>query len=65
MLVIALAVALLIYGGIVTLRSSFLVMANLPLALIGGVLMVFLSGGTLSIASLIGFIHNDYFRRVA
>ena len=31
-------------------------MANLPLALIGCVIMVFLSGGTLSIASLVGFI---------
>jgi len=37
-------------------RSAVLVMANLPLALIGGVVMVFLSGGTLSIASLVGFI---------
>jgi CzcA family heavy metal efflux pump len=47
---------ILLYIALKSARSSFLVMANLPLALIGGVLMVFLSGGTLSIASLIGFI---------
>lgn len=37
-------------------RAAALVMVNLPLALIGGVVMVFISGGTLSIASLVGFI---------
>src|SRR6266511_3215079 len=37
-------------------RSAALVMINLPLALIGGVVMVFLSGGTISIASLVGFV---------
>ena len=47
---------LLLFLALKSVRSSLLVMANLPLSLIGGVVMVFLSGGTLSIASLVGFI---------
>jgi Cu/Ag efflux pump CusA len=47
---------LLLYLALGSMRLGLLVMANLPLALIGGVIMVFVSGGTLSIASLIGFI---------
>ena len=39
-----------------SVRDAVLVMLNLPLALIGGVLGVFVSGGVLSIASLVGFI---------
>jgi Cu/Ag efflux pump CusA len=55
--VVAIAgIFLLLFFALRSARSALLVMANLPLALIGGVVMVFLAGGTLSIASLVGFI---------
>jgi Cu/Ag efflux pump CusA len=37
-------------------RDALLIMVNLPLALIGGVAGVFLSGGVLNVATMIGFI---------
>ena len=48
-------VALLV-AGLGTVRDAALVLVNLPLALVGGVIGVFLSGGVLSIASIVGFI---------
>ncbi len=47
---------LLLFVALGTLRDAALVMVNLPLALIGGVVGVYLSGGVVSVASIIGFI---------
>jgi CzcA family heavy metal efflux pump len=53
---VLLGIAMLLTIAFGSLRDTLFIMLNLPLALIGGVLGVFLSGGVLSIASLIGFI---------
>jgi Cu/Ag efflux pump CusA len=37
-------------------RDAVLIMVNLPLALMGGVFGVYLAGGVLSVASIVGFI---------
>ncbi|MEO6028326.1 MAG: efflux RND transporter permease subunit [Candidatus Binatia bacterium] len=47
---------LLLYQAFGNAREAVLVMFNLPLALIGGVVGVFLAGGDMSVASLIGFV---------
>ena len=53
---VAVALFVLLFIAFGSARDAALVMANLPLALIGGVVGVFLAGGTLSVASMIGFI---------
>jgi len=47
---------LLLVGAFGSARSALIVMLNLPLALIGGVAGVWLTGGVITIAALIGFI---------
>ena len=47
---------LILYSAFGSPRDAAIIMLNLPLALIGGVAGVFLGGGVLSIAALIGFI---------
>jgi len=53
---VVLGIALLLYMAFRSIRDAAIVMINLPLALIGGVAGVFVGGGVLSVASLIGFI---------
>jgi copper/silver efflux system protein len=50
------AIFVLLYVEFRSARTATLVMANLPLALIGGVLAVVLTGRVVSIASLVGFV---------
>ncbi len=49
-------VFMLLYLAFHSVRDAAVVMLNLPLALIGGVFGMFVSGGVLSVATLIGFI---------
>lgn len=47
---------LLLYVALRNLQSLLLVLLNLPFALAGGVIVVLLQGGVLSIGSLVGFV---------
>jgi CzcA family heavy metal efflux pump len=53
---VVIGIGFLLHLAFRSARDAALVMLNLPLALIGGVAGVFVSGGVLSVASLIGFI---------
>ena len=51
-----LAIFLLLFVALGSWRLALLVMMDLPLAMVGGVVAVFLTGGVLSVASMVGFI---------
>ncbi|MBL6447668.1 efflux RND transporter permease subunit [Fulvivirga sp. 29W222] len=51
-----LIIFLLLYFEFQDAKLSFIVLINLPLALIGGILIVYFTGGIISIAATIGFI---------
>ncbi|NQY25809.1 MAG: efflux RND transporter permease subunit [Piscirickettsiaceae bacterium] len=50
------AVILLLYIALNSLRNMLLVLVNLPFALVGGVIAVLLTNGVLSIGSMVGFV---------
>jgi Cu/Ag efflux pump CusA len=51
-----LVIFLLLYFEFQDVKLSFIVLINLPLALIGGILIVYFTSGIISIAATIGFI---------
>ncbi len=50
------AVLILIYIAIGNARNVLLMLLNLPFSLVGGVLAVVMTGGTISVGSMVGFI---------
>lgn len=55
-LAVIIGIYALLFAAFRSHRDAGLVMLNLPLALIGGVLGMWLSGGVLSVATIVGFI---------
>ena len=51
-----LGILLLLYLDFRSLKLSLLVMLSVPLACVGGVVSVFVSGGDLSLGSMVGFV---------
>ena len=50
------AAVLLLFKAFGSFREALIVLFNLPLAMIGGIVALYLSGGNLSVAAVIGFI---------
>jgi CzcA family heavy metal efflux pump len=54
--IVVVGIFLLLFLSFRSVRNTLLIMVNLPLALIGGVVAVYLDTGILSVASLVGFV---------
>jgi nickel/cobalt tolerance cation efflux system protein len=52
----AIAITVLMFFSVQSLPATVAIMINLPLALVGGIVSILLTGGVISVASLIGFI---------
>lgn len=50
------AIVLIVYADFRSYRHTLILVASLPFALIGGVIGVFISGGVVSLGSMVGFI---------
>ena len=55
-MLVVIGIFLILMTAFGSTRDALIVMLNLPLALVGGVIGVFVAGGVLSVASIIGFI---------
>ena len=55
-MIAGIGIVLLLLMALRSTRALLLVLANLPFALVGGIAMVLLGGGDLSLGSLIGFV---------
>lgn len=55
-IVSVLIIFMLLYGEFKNIQESLLILVNMPLAIIGGVLMLMITGADLNIPAIIGFI---------
>jgi CzcA family heavy metal efflux pump len=52
----AIVITVLMFFSVKSFPATIAIMINLPLALVGGIVSILLSGGVMSVASLVGFI---------
>ena len=55
-LVSMLGIGLLMYLTVKSIPAALMILVNLPLSLVGGVVAVLLTGGVLSVSSMVGFV---------